>query len=413
MRTLLPCVLVYLSSAGANPLPVPEEFRNPEPPPPETSTFETETVFGDCGYYRVDAVRNTADPLNRFEALEIHYIDDSLSPGVDWHLQDTYAVWVYDPAGYKEPLGFDARFEYVDGDDRPECVVTLRRVATAGNDEVVLGFGLDGFTVVRGLDEDLIRLPLGLDGGDYAVEALRRRIGWFAPVEEVCLYRLEGATGGGRVLVDVYPDSRESGFYGESLDLVDYTGDGRPEIIVPTNTGGNDALICCGLAVLEPTPAGLVELFYEPVLAPLAVDADADGATEIFSFAAYASSFVVGRAYRASFIDRVFVYDGEGYVPGQLPDYGAFILERVTESEAWYAGSLAGSGDYPDAVLRDGLVVLTQLGAAGLDTEYALWWEGHRDELREATLLIHDGDWDEVERVFSTPEAFRTLSSGD
>ena len=154
MRAVGSVVLVFSVAAGANPLPVPRGFESPTPPQPEASTFETDTVFGDCGYYRVDAVREAADPLNRFGALELHYIDDSLSPGVDWHLQDTYEVWVYDPAGNEEPLGYDARFEDVDGDRRPECVVTLRRVETAGNDEGVLEFGLGGFTVVLGLERD-------------------------------------------------------------------------------------------------------------------------------------------------------------------------------------------------------------------------------------------------------------------
>ncbi|HUT97876.1 MAG TPA: hypothetical protein VM054_02215 [bacterium] len=410
MRSVGLVILVFSLAAAANPLPVPDEFKDPEPPPPETSTFETDTVFEDCGYYRVDAVREASDPLNRFDALELHYIDDSLSPGVDWHLQDTYGVWVYDPAGYSEPLGYDARFEDVDGDDRPECVVTLRRVETAGNDEVVLGFGLDGFTVVRGLDEDLVSLPLELDGDGYTVEALRRRFGWFDPFGEVRLYRLEGSTREGRVPVDVYPDSDETDFYGESLSLEDYTGDGRPEVVIPTNTGGNDALICFGLVVLEPTPGGLTELYYEPMLAPLALDADSDGVTEIFSFTAYAPDFVVGRAYRASFIDRVFVYDGGRYVPGELADYRDYLLGRVTEEEGYYGKSLLG--DYPEAVLCSGQSVLAQLAAAGLDAEYARWWEGHREELREATRKIQDGDWAEVERVFSSPEALRAEWAG-
>ncbi|OGD76827.1 MAG: hypothetical protein A2Y64_02290 [Candidatus Coatesbacteria bacterium RBG_13_66_14] len=410
MRAVGSVVLVFSVAAGANPLPVPRGFESPTPPQPEASTFETDTVFGDCGYYRVDAVREAADPLNRFGALELHYIDDSLSPGVDWHLQDTYEVWVYDPAGNEEPLGYDARFEDVDGDRRPECVVTLRRVETAGNDEVVLEFGLDGFTVVLGLDEDLISLPLELDGDGYTVEALRRRYGWFAPFGEVRLYRSEEEEEGGRVPVDVYPDSEETDFYGGSLDLEDYTGDGRPEAVVYTNMGGNDPLICCGLVVLEPTPGGLTELYYEPMLAPFARDADSDGVTEIFTYTAYTSSFVVGRAYRASFIDRVFVYEGGRYVPGELADYKDFLLSRVTEEERYYAESLLG--DYPEAILGEGQSVLAQLAAAGLDAEYALWWEGHREELRGATLSIHDGDWDEVERVFSTPDALRAEWAG-
>jgi hypothetical protein len=405
MRAVGLVILACLLSAGANPLPVPDEFRHPEPPPPEVSTFETETVFEDCGYYRVDAVRQEADPLNRFDVLELAYIDDSLSPGVDWHLQDTYDVWVYNPAGHKEPLGYDARFEDTDGDGRLECVVTLRRVETTGNDEVVLGFGLDGFTVVRGLDEDLISLHLELDGDGFAVEAQRRRFGWFAPFGEVRLYRLGEDSPDGRVLVDAYRGSGEDDFYGESLDLVDYTGDGRPEVVAYTNTGGNDPLICCGLAVLEPTPGGLTELYYEPMLAPFAVDADSDGVTEIFTFTAYAPGFVTARAYRASFIDRVFVCDGGRYVPGDLADYRDYLLGRVAEEEGYYEESLLD--DYPEAVLCSGMTVLAQLAAAGLDAEYARWWEEYREELRGATLKIPDGDWAEVERIFSSPEALR------
>jgi len=410
MRAVGLVILVCLFPAGANPLPVPRDYENPPPPPPETSTFETDTVFGDCGYYRVDAVREVSDPLNRFDALELYYIDDSLSPGVDWYLQDTYGVWVYDSAGGREPLGYDARFEDVDGDRRPECVVTLRRVETTGNDEVVLGFGLDGFTVVRGLDEDLVSLPLELNGERYAVEALRRRFGWLDSFEEVRLYRLEEGAQSGRVLVDVYPDEKDAGFYGEGLSLEDYTGDGRPEAVVTTNTGGNDALICFGLAVLEPTPAGFRQIFCSPGLAPLAADADSDGVNEIFTFTAYASSFVVGRVYRASFIDRVFVYDGERYVPGELSNYKDYILGRVAEDEGYYGKNL--TGDYPEMVLGDGQSVLSQLAAAGLDAEYARWWGEHRGELREATLSIQDGDWDEVERVFSSPETLRAEWAG-
>jgi hypothetical protein len=378
-------------------------------PTPGVSVFESDTVFLDQGYYCVGAVRSVPDPLNRFDALELRYIDDSLSPGVDWHLQDTYGLWVYDPEGYKEPLGYDARFEDVDFDGRPDCVVTLLRMSTSGNDEVVLQIGLDGFTVVRGLDEDLLSLPLELDGDGYQVEALRRRYGWFAPFEEVRLYRLEEGVEPGRLLVDVYPTADDRGFNGESLSLEDYTGDGRPEVVVPTNTGGNDALICFGLIVLEPTPDGFREIFRSPVLAPLALDADSDGVTEIFAFTAYAASFTVGRAYRASFIDRVFVYDGERYVPGELSDYQGYVRERVAESEAWYEKSRSRDGDYPDAVLRDGLAILVQLAAAHLDEEYTLWWEGHRDELRKVTESIEDGDWSEIERDFATPEAFRTI----
>ena len=409
MRAVGLVILVFSLTAVANPLPVPRDYENPPPPPPESSTFETDTVFGDCGYYRVDAVREVSDPLNRFDALELHYIDDSLSPGVAWHLQDTYGVWVYDPEGNREPLGYDARFDDVDGDGRPECVVTLRRVETAGNDEVVLGFGLDGFTVVRGLDEDLVSLPLELDGDRYTVEALRRRFGWFDPFEEVRFYRLDEGTLGGRVPVDLYPDEKDTGFYGESLSLEDYTGDGRPEVVVTTNTGGNDALICFGLAVLEPTPAGFRQIFYSSGLAPLAADADSDGVTEIFTFTAYAPGFVIGRVYRASFIDRVYVFDGERYVPGELSDYKDYILGRVAE-EGYYADDLPG--DYPEAVLGEGQSVLAQLAAAGLDAEYARWWGEHRGELREATLLIQDGDWGEVERVFSSPETLRAEWAG-
>ncbi|MCX7021538.1 MAG: hypothetical protein NTW26_04545 [bacterium] len=264
--------------------------------------------------------------------------------------------------------------------------------------------------MVRGLDEDLLSLPLELDGEGYAVESLRRRYGWFVSFGEVRLYRLDEGAQGGRVPVDVYPDSDESDFYGESLSLEDYTGDGRPEVVVPTNTGGNDALICCGLVVLEPTPAGFRELFRSPVLAPLAADADSDGVTEIFTFTAYASSFVVGRAYRASFIDRVYAYDGERYVPGELARYGDYILGRAAEDEGYYDDDLLG--DYPEAVLRDGQSVLAQLAAAGLDDEYDRWWEEHRGELREATLSIQDGDWGEVERAFSSPESLRAEWAG-
>jgi len=410
MRAVGLVILFFSLAAGANPLPVPRDYENPPLPPPESSTFETETVFGDGGYYRVDAVRGDSDPLNRFDALELYYIDDCSASWVTWHLQDTYEVWVYDSAGGREPLGYDARFEDVDGDDRPECVVTLRRVATTGNDEVVLEFGLDGFTVVRGLDEDLVSLPLELDGEGYTVEALRRRFGWLAPFEEVRLYRLEEGTPGGRVLVDLYPDEKDAGFYGESLSLEDYTGDGFPEVVVTTDTGGNDALICCGLVVLKPAAAGFRQIFDSPGLAPLAADADSDGVNEIFTFTAYASSFVVSRVYRADFIDRVFVYDGGRYVPGELSDYGDYILGRVAEDEGYYGKNL--TGDYPEMVLGEGQSVLAQLAAAGLDAEYARWWGGHREELREATLSIQDGDWDEVERVFSSPEALRVEWAG-
>jgi hypothetical protein len=413
MRCILPIVLACSLPAGADPLPVPEEFRDPGPPP-ETSTFETDTVFGDCGYYRVDAVRSTPDPLDRFDALELHYVDDSLSPGVDWHLVDTYGVWARSPTtGSVEPLGYDARFEDTDGDGRPECVVTLRRVETAGNGEVVLGFGLDGFTVVRGLDEDLIRLPLKLDGGDYAIEALWRRYGWYVDFEEVGLYRLGGDTPEGRVLVGVYPGPAGSDLAGESLELEDFTGDGRPEVVAYTNTGGNDPLVCCGLAVLEPTPEGFRELFYGPYLAPVAVDADSDGVTEIFTYSAYASGFVIGRAYRASFIDRVYTYDGERYVPGELSDYGGFIQEGVADEMVRYEDLLIeGGSESPLRVLSQGQVILAQLASAHLDDEYARWWEGHRGELRGAVQAIEGGDWGEVERDFATPEAFRTLSTG-
>jgi hypothetical protein len=53
------------------------------------------------------------------------------------------------------------------------------------------------------------------------------------------------------------------------------------------------------------------------------------------------------------------------------------------------------------------MTVLAQLAAAGLDAEYARWWEEYREELRGATLKIPDGDWAEVERIFSSPEALR------
>jgi hypothetical protein len=408
MRTVGLFTLFISLAATANPLPVPRYYGNPLPPL-ERSTFETDTVYGDGGYYRVDAVRNVSDPFNRFDALELYYIDDCSASWVTWRQQDTYAVWVYDSSGNEEPLGFDARFEDTDGDGRPECVVTLRRVATTGNDEVVLGFGLDGFSVVRGLDEDLMSLPLEMDGDRYAVEAQRRRFGWFAPFGEVRLYRLDEGARDGRVPVDVYRGSDEVDFYGESLDLEDFTGDGLPEVVVTTNTGGNDPLICCGLTVLEPTPGGLAELYCEPMLAPFAVDADSDGVTEIFTFTAYESDFVVGRAYRASFIDRVFVFDGGRYVPGELSDYADYILGRVAEEERCYADNLL---DYPEAVLCSGQTVLVQLATAGLDDDYARWWAEHRGELREAVLAIPDGDWGEIERIFSSPEALRAEWAG-
>lgn len=273
---------------------------------PEVFTFESDTVFLDQGYYRVDAVRTGEEPLNRFDALELYYIDDSLSPGVDWHLVDIYGLWV------DEPLGYDVRFEDVDGDYRPECVVTLRRIESAGNDEVVLGVGLDGFTTIEGLDEDHLSHRLELDDGVYVVEAFRRRFGWFGFFEEVRLYRLDAESK--PVLVGVYPGGGETGFYGENLQIEDYTGDGRPEVVIPTNTGGNDALICFGLYVLKPIAAGFEELFAEPMLAPLAVDADSDGDVEIYTFSAYASSFMLARVYRASFVSVVYEYNGEDYV---------------------------------------------------------------------------------------------------
>ncbi|MCK4593867.1 hypothetical protein KAU45_05145 [bacterium] len=398
-------VAAFFLLAAANHLPVPEHFEGSTSTQveaevvPEPSDFESETVFLDQGYYRVDAVRSVNDSLNRFGELELHYIDDSLSPGVDWHLVDTYGLWV------DEPLGYDVRFEDVDDDFQPECVVTLHRIESAGNDEVVLGVGLDGFTTIEGLDEDHLSHRLELDDGVYVVEALRRRFGWFAFFEEVRLYRLDAESK--RVLVGVYPGGGETGFYGESLQMEDYTGDGRPEVVIPTNTGGNDALICFGLCVLKLTAAGFEELFVEPMLAPLAVDADSDGDVEIYTFSAYASSFMLARVYRASFVSTVYEYNGEDFVVVDPLEYRSFFTELVAEREEYFRLSLKGS-EYPEEILRNAQSLLAQMAVAHLDDEYADWWEGHRDVLRKVTESIEGGDWSEVERDFGTPEGFRT-----
>ncbi len=367
---------------------------------PEVFTFESDTVFLDQGYYRVDAVRTGEDPLNRFDALELYYIDDSLSPGVDWHLVDTYGLCV------DEPLGYDVRFEDVDDDYRPECVVTLRRIESTGNDEVVLGVGLDGFTTIEGLDEDHLSHRLELDDGVYVVEAFRRRFGALRFFEEVRLYRLDADSK--RILVGVYPDGGETGFYGENLQIEDYTGDGRPEVVIPTNTGGNDALICFGLNVLKPTAAGFEELFAELMLAPLAVDADSDGDVEIYTFSAYASSFMLARVYRASFVSVVYEYNGEEYVVADPVVYRPFFTELVAEREEYFRQSLMGS-EYPKEILRDAQSLLAQMAIAHLDDEYAAWWEEQWDALRLVTDSIEGGDWSEIERDFATPEGFRAL----
>lgn len=265
--------------------------------------------------------------------------------------------------------------------------------------------------------EEFIQLALTLEGEDYLIEALKmyytEYYGWF---EEVHLYRLDSRIEGGRELVETYRGEIDGwgGLLGEEMELRDVTGDGDLELVIQHNSGGNDALVSIGLFVLRPAPDGFDELFAAVDSAPVIGDQDGDGDEEIALYSAYQSSFLWPRLYRAGYVYRLLEWNGEAFVDADPADYREFFIEEVAWRERLYMEGLqpdAKAG--PGEILRDGQAVLAQMAVAGLDEEYAAWWESRRETLRRAVEAIttddyhEDGDWDEVYADFHSAAAFR------
>jgi hypothetical protein len=265
--------------------------------------------------------------------------------------------------------------------------------------------------------EEFIQLPLTLGGEDYMVEALQTFFGYFGWFEEIELYRLDSRIEGGRELIEVYQGEIDGwgSLIGEGMELRDVTGGGDLELVVRHNSGGNDALVSIGLFVLRPTPDGFVELFATVDSAPVIADQDGDGDEEIALYSAYQSSFLWPRLYRAGYVNRLLEWRGEAFVDADPADYREFFIEEVAWRESLYREGLQPDAKAtPGEILRDGQAVLAQLAVAGLDEEYAVWWESQRETLRRAVEAIttddyhEDGDWDEVYADFHSAAAFRS-----
>ncbi|MBD3371292.1 MAG: hypothetical protein GF403_01095 [Candidatus Coatesbacteria bacterium] len=90
--------------------------------------------YGDCGYYRVDALGHGTAGL---VTLELYYIDDSQQDFVEWHL--VYVMYL------NGPRGTTIEAEDADGDGRTEVVLVYPNI-DGGSPVVTLEVGLDGFS---------------------------------------------------------------------------------------------------------------------------------------------------------------------------------------------------------------------------------------------------------------------------
>jgi hypothetical protein len=187
---------------------------------------------------------------------------------------------------------------------------------------------------------------------------------------------------------------------GARLLLRDVTGDGRDEVVVETDGGGNDPLASRGMDVYGRRNDGaFTVLFFAAEGAPELRDLDGDGRPEILLTAEYAG--LMPRAEGITYTSGVYAYDG-----------AAFTLAN-DRLRAWFDAIIAGkrlamdrlrgarAGADPATLYRAAADWLLWSTARATPAQLRAAWDGVRESLR---ARLSAGQFDDLASLVRTEE---------